>query len=276
MKRILFPTDFSEVANNAFVHALQFANAVEGELVLLHSYDLLPMDDQFFPENFAAVYDTIEFSNFELFKEEIPKLRKIMEENGLENIPINHRLMEGNLAVNIQKCIVEENIDYLIMGTTSATDWETLFSGSNSGAVVKGLKVPMLCIPLDIKYKKMKTIGFVTNYRPEDKAVLHKILALTKRIDAKVKCLYIGHGTAGHTQVEVDRWEAEFKTEPVQFSGIRSEAIKQVTLDFIKTENIDVLAVLTYKTTDFEGQFVANYSKNKAADIPVPLLVFHA
>ncbi|AWG22584.1 universal stress protein UspA [Flavobacterium faecale] len=276
MKRILFPTDFSETANNAFVHALQFANTVKGELVLLHSYDLLPMDDQFFPENFAAVYDTVELSHFELFKEEIPKLRKIMEEIGLDAIQINHRLMEGKLADNIQKCIVEENIDYLIMGTTSATDWETLFSGSNSGAVVTGLKVPMLCVPLDLKYKKLKTIGFVTNYRPEDKTALHKMIELAKRINAKVKCLYIGHGNAGHTQVEVDRWESEFKAEPVQFMGIRSEAIKQVTLDFIKVETIDVLAVLTYKKTDFEEQFVANYSKNKAADITVPLLVFHA
>jgi nucleotide-binding universal stress UspA family protein len=37
MKRILFPTDFSEAATNAFIHALQFAKIVQGELVLLHA-----------------------------------------------------------------------------------------------------------------------------------------------------------------------------------------------------------------------------------------------
>jgi nucleotide-binding universal stress UspA family protein len=46
MKRILFPTDFSEAATNAFIHALQFAKIVQGEL-LLHA--LLPVfDNQFF------------------------------------------------------------------------------------------------------------------------------------------------------------------------------------------------------------------------------------
>jgi nucleotide-binding universal stress UspA family protein len=33
MKRILFPTDFSEAATNAFIHALQFAKIVQGEFV---------------------------------------------------------------------------------------------------------------------------------------------------------------------------------------------------------------------------------------------------
>nr|MBP8885853.1 universal stress protein [Flavobacterium sp.] len=33
MKKILFPTDFSEVATNAFVHALEFAKIVQAELV---------------------------------------------------------------------------------------------------------------------------------------------------------------------------------------------------------------------------------------------------
>jgi nucleotide-binding universal stress UspA family protein len=53
MKRILFPTDFSEAATNAFGHALAFAKT--GELILLHSYPVLPIDDQFFPENFKMV-----------------------------------------------------------------------------------------------------------------------------------------------------------------------------------------------------------------------------
>ncbi|MCG9793633.1 universal stress protein [Flavobacterium algicola] len=276
MKRILFPTDFSEVANNAFVHALEFANAVHGELILLHSYAIPAIDDQFFPENFTEVYNTLELSHFELFKDEVPKMRKIMEKNGYGAIEMNHRLMEGELVATIQQCIVEENIDYLIMGTSSATDWETLFSGSNSGAVVTGLQIPMLCIPLDVKYKKLETFGFVTHYKPEDKIALNKILALAKMINAKVKCLYIGHGAAAHTQVETEKWEAEFKSEPVQFLGIKSEDIKQVTLDFIKAESVDVFSILTYKSSDFERLFVANYSKNKSKDIAVPLLVIHA
>jgi len=37
MKRILFPTDFSDVANNALDHAIGLAKLVHGELILLHT-----------------------------------------------------------------------------------------------------------------------------------------------------------------------------------------------------------------------------------------------
>ena len=39
MKKILFPTDFSEVANNAFVHALGLAKVLHADLVLLHTFE---------------------------------------------------------------------------------------------------------------------------------------------------------------------------------------------------------------------------------------------
>jgi hypothetical protein len=73
MKRILFPTDFSEAATNALA-AISIWKKIQGELILLHSYPVLPIDEQFFPENFEMVYDTVELTEFDMFKEEVPKL----------------------------------------------------------------------------------------------------------------------------------------------------------------------------------------------------------
>ena len=100
MKRILFPTDFSEVATNAFVHALEFAKIVQGELILLHTFDLPVFDNQFFPENYAVIYDSLELAQFEMFKDEIPKLRAIAEERNLDKIKMSHRLMDGDYLVD--------------------------------------------------------------------------------------------------------------------------------------------------------------------------------
>lgn len=48
MKKILFPTDFSEGATNAFIHALEFAKIVNAELILLHTFEIPVYDSQFF------------------------------------------------------------------------------------------------------------------------------------------------------------------------------------------------------------------------------------
>ena len=116
MKKILFPTDFSEVATNAFVHALEFAKIVQAELVILHTFELPIYDNQFFPENYAVIYDSLELSQFEMFKDEIPKLRVIAEERHLSNIKMSHRLMDGDLLHNIKKSIKEDKIDFVIIG----------------------------------------------------------------------------------------------------------------------------------------------------------------
>ena len=276
MKKILFPTDFSEVATNAFVYALELAKLIQGELVVLHSYDLIPIDDQFFPENFTEEYDSIELANFDLFKEEIPKLREIMESHQLDDIKMTHRLMEGNLINNIKNSIQEDTIDYVVMGTSGVTEWEALFAGSNSGSAILGVNVPMFCVPFGVEFKKIKTIGYINHYTPKDKEALSNLLHFAKMIDAKVKCLYI---KTSNVEIDIEafkKWEEDFTQEPVTFTVVRNNELKQMMLDFVSHQDIDVLTMLTYKSNFFEGMFVPNYAKREASDIHIPILVIHA
>src|SRR6187402_1748355 len=112
MKKILFPTDFSEAATNAFVHALEFAKIVNAELILLHTFEIPIYDSQFFPENYALMYDSIELGKFEMFKDEIPKLKAIATERNLENIVIKHRLRDGDLLYNLKNAVKEDQADF--------------------------------------------------------------------------------------------------------------------------------------------------------------------
>jgi len=276
MKRILLPTDFSEVANNAFVYALEFAKLVQVELIVLHSYDLIPMDNQFFPENFTEVYDSIELTNFDLFKEEIPKLRGIMEKHKSEHIKMTHRLMEGDLIANIKKSIKEDKVDCVIMGTSGVTEWEALFAGSNSGSVIIGIDVPIICVPMGVKFKKIITIGFVNHYKPKDNEALYTVLDIAKEINAKIKCLYVKTANSDTDVETIEKWKEAFSQEPIDFFVIKSDEVKQVILDFVSYQDIDVLTMLTYKGSFFESLFVPNYSKKTAFGIDIPILVIHA
>ena len=191
MKKILFPTDFSDAATNAFVHALEFAKVVKAELILLHTFEIPVYDSQFFPENYASIYSSIELAKFEMFKDEIPKLRAIATERKLDDIVIKHRLMDGDLIYNLKNAVEEDQVDFVIMGTSGVYDWTKFFTGSNTSSVISGVEVPVLCVPVDAKYKKVKTIGFTTRYREKDKKELKKILKIAKKTDAKVKSLYV-------------------------------------------------------------------------------------
>ena len=272
MKKILFPTDFSEVANNAFVHALEFAKMVHGELVLLHSFELPIYDNQFFPENYAAIYDSVELSEFEMFKNEIPKLRAIAESHHLDKIKMSHRLKDGNLVSAIKESIADDAIDYLVIGTSGATGWESFFMGTNASSIITDAGIPVYCVPSDAPFQKIDTIGFTTRFRPKDKKALQTVLQLAHKAKAKVKCLYVKTSNSDVSNATIAEWKEEFKSEPIDFYIIEDDDVQVIITDFIMYKEIDVLIMLPYKRGFFEGLFHTSLTKKLATDFEIPIL----
>lgn len=275
MKKILFPTDFSDAATNAFIHALEFAKVVKAELILLHTFEIPVYDSQFFPENYASIYSSIELAKFEMFKDEIPKLRTIAAERKLDDIVIKHRLMDGDLIYNLKNAVEEDKADFVIMGTNSVSDWTKFFTGSNTESVISGVEVPVLCVPIEAKYKKVKTIGFTTRYREKDKKELKKILKIAKKTDAKVKSLYVKTSNSDVTDEARKEFEREFAAENVEFLVLPSDDVKETILDFVLFKDIDILTTITHKRSFFESIFDSSFSKKITKEVPIPILVMH-
>jgi nucleotide-binding universal stress UspA family protein len=275
MKKILLPTDFSEAATNAFVHALEFAKIVKAELILLHTFEIPVYDSQFFPENYAAIYNSLELARFDMFKEEIPKLRAIAQERKLEDIVIKHRLMDGDLLYNLKDVVRQDKIDFVIMGTTGVNDWTKFFLGSNTSSVISEVEVPVLCVPVDAKFKKIKTIGFTTRYREKDKKELRKVLKIAKKTNAKIKSLCVKTSGSDVTESAVKEFEAEFADENVEFLVLPSDDVKETIIDFILYKDIDILTTITHKRSFFESLFDSSFSNRIAKEVSVPVLVMH-
>ena len=165
MKKILFPTDFSKTANNAFVYALEMAKFIKAELIVLHVYDLPPVSYEGYPTYVSDVYESIELSNFENFKDQVPLLRKIAEEHNLDSIQMSHVLEQGDLIGVMKRIVRDEKIDLIVMGTSGATGLKELFLGSNAGAVIDKIPILSLTVPNKAKFDKIKKIGQCFNFR---------------------------------------------------------------------------------------------------------------
>lgn len=275
MKKILFPIDFSNVANNAFVHALGLAKLVHGELILLHTYELPIVDNQFAPQNYKEIFDSLELSNFDRFKDEIPKLRDIAAAHHLEDIKMSHMLMDGDLIYNVKEIIKSETIDFVVMGTSGASGWKEMFLGTNTGEAIANLSVPVLSIPENAKYSKIETIGFTTRFREKDKDALAKVIKIAKAAGAMVKCLYVETKNSDNTEATYKDWEDYFKDEPVQFFIIPSEKVNETIEEFIVHQDIDVLAMLTYKRSFFQWLFTTSFTEKMSYHCNIPILALH-
>ena len=81
------------------------------------------------------------------------QIRPSQTSENLGDIVIKHRLMDGDLIYNLKNAVEEDNVDFVIMGTSGVTDWTKFFLGSNTNAVISEIKVPVLCIPADANIK---------------------------------------------------------------------------------------------------------------------------
>ena len=275
MKRILFPTDFSETANNAFVYALEMAKHLGAEFIVLHVYDSPNLTYEGCPSSIAAIYETIELKNFENFKDQIPYLRKIAVEHHFEDVKMSHVLRRGNLVKIIKEIAEAENIDLIVMGTHGASGLKEVFLGSNTGYAITLVPIMLLCVPIDSKYEKIKNICFTTLFKGEEKKALLEVLNIAKKFHAKVKCLTVKTSSSKLTNEHIENWQSDFKKEPVEFFVIPKDDVKKTINDFLMYQEIDILAMLTRKRNLIEELFSQSLTQKLSFYSKTPILVLH-
>jgi nucleotide-binding universal stress UspA family protein len=275
MKKILFPTDFSEVSKNAFIYALKLAESINAEIVTMHVYQLPQANYVNVAEYLHEIYDVTELSNFENYKDEVPILRKIAEANNLGHIKISHVLILGNLVPEIKKITENENFDFVVMGTKGATGLKETFFGTIATKVMNDVKASVLAIPEHCKYHPIEKILFITQYKPEDTGSFVRVLSLSKIFHAQIDCLRVA---SPHHEVKDDTredWKVLVENNEVTFHSIKGEDVEGIILNFIDLHKINLIAMHVYHRDFFEKLFEISLSKKLAFHINVPILAIH-
>lgn len=275
MKRILFPTDFSEAAANAFLYVLNYANAFNAQVIILHVYDLPILDMPPLPETSQEIFEAVEFNSFEKFKAELEGLHKIAEDNNLQHITIKNVLNYGDLVYNINEVCKEEAIDVVMMGTKGATGIKEVFLGSTTSSVMQNVHVPVIGIPEGARFSKVKSILFTTQYRDKDNDALLKTLEIGKALHARVYCVYITNADDPEDIEErIQEWEIYYRDEDIAFFRIPGNDVEQALLDFSENQKIDLIVMRSHKRNFFESLFHSSLTRKMVYHTTIPLLIY--
>lgn len=275
MKRIIVPVDFSNVAESAFTFALEIASRYKAELLLFHNFEVPVVESQFFPVNYMDVYSSLEMAEFDFFKDKVAELRKIAEGKNLSHVAMSHILTDGDLLYNLKDVIQREKIDFVVMGTSGADNWFENLVGTNTGSLILDVNVPVLTIPENTKFKEIQTVGFTTRFRDKDQIALESVLKFSKTFNSKVKCLYVKTENSDVSEETIDKWRTKFTSKNVQFYIVYDDDVEGAVNDFLVSQEIDVLAMLTYKRSFFQKIFHSSMTKKMAQNLTIPVLAFH-
>ncbi len=140
IKRILFPTDFSEAAEKAFQYALFLADSHDAELTLLHVVDQL--------HGFAQ-YEILALTPHEIVKKMVNHAHQnlqVMVERAKDTVAAKEIVREGKTWDVICKTATEENADIIVIASQGRTGLANALIGSVAETVVRHASCPVLVV----------------------------------------------------------------------------------------------------------------------------------
>ncbi len=141
IKRILFPTDFSEGAKNALPYAVDMAKTYDAKLYLIHVlYDIATASGLHIPHTSAdQMYADLQATA----KKELDRFG-LREREGLKDV--EHIVSRGVPYEEILKFAKDNDIDLIVIGTHGRKGLDRVLFGSTAERVVRNSSCPVMTV----------------------------------------------------------------------------------------------------------------------------------
>lgn len=278
MRKILFPTDFSDAANNAFLYALRLCKEMDAEIYVMNTYmqPVLSSTHAGQPEMIPEVYQNYEMNRFESFKKYSTQLRAIAAEQGMADVPLTFLFEEGTVVGNADMIIKKEGIHLVVMGTNRADGIIDKLFGSNTIGVIRGVKIPVLSVPKEATYQGIKEIVFTTLFRQKDEKALQEILDLASKFNVKVRCVNVNKDNDTDVIGVANRWRKIFHEYDIEFIFLdMDESIENTLNKYLVANNIDLLCLVKRNRSFLQKLFVSSISNKLTIHTNTATLILH-
>lgn len=264
MKNILVPTDFSDNATNALKYAINLAIRFESKIHLIHAY--------FAPTNSGIVEPVRGF----IKKEAEEKLAKIIRENKdriVHGSSLKAKAIEGDTAIVITQYAKKIQADLIVMGTQGASGLKEVFIGSTTAAVIKRSVRPLLAIPKNRSYQRLKDIILAIDDNVISSETVEPLVKLATEFNAHVNVLHIEKNTV-HAGVDlgVDLFLSEVAHS---YNTIYNDNIKNGIDDFVDRIDAGLLCMIHRERGVLGNLFHRSVVRKESFNSPVPLLVLY-
>jgi nucleotide-binding universal stress UspA family protein len=143
-KKILFPTDFSDVSQKAVKYIKQLKGAGAQEVIVLHVIDekeLLVLSRV--PDQYLQVTTLME-------KEIAKELAVVEADMAAEGFSVKLKVKTGKPFTEIMMTATEEKVSIIVVGSHGKSNIGEMLMGSVSENVIRHAKVPLLVISREI------------------------------------------------------------------------------------------------------------------------------
>ncbi len=267
MKKILFPTDFSDASKNALHYALSVAERIDASIDVINIYHLPFADASSVPpemvQRMLEEREEATKEKIDMFLEDID-MSRIREKRGEYGIFI---------ATEITDLSKKQDYDLIVMGTKGERNPIEKFLGSVTTQVMMQALCPVLAVPMETSFREIENISYATDFIPSDEQAINQLVEFAKEFEAAVHFVHV----ETHPDIGKKGDEIQLDNYPIQFADftiVNSPSIMEGLDDYMRQKDIDILALFIPKRRLWERLFHSSFSKKMCFHTKTPLLVF--
>lgn len=279
MKNILFPTDFSQNAENALSYAVEIARNVNGNLILFHAYSVQLIDPNMPAEIYLSAYQEEEKTAKESLEDLKRRITNANKFGSDKELFTTEAVVSQGLVVDETLSMIKDfKIDLVIMGTHGATGITELILGSNTASVIEKSPVPVLAIPHNRAYSDIKKIVYAYDDIKSSLPPFKKLLSFATIYDADITLLHIiesGKDTEEFNRREFEKIKSATDYEKLSLDLVKEDKVLEGINEYVNAHDVDVLAMTIKKRSLFDRIFNKSLTKKMAYHTKIPLLALH-
>lgn len=277
MKKVLFPTDFSENSYDALKYILAMHKDHPLDLEIIHAADPVNnMQD--------APMSTIHLIQV-LTDSASARLRKMKQRisddfnNGDETWKVTSEVIIGNPALKIVEYAAENMVDLIVLGNKGENySISDKLLGITSLTLSDEATCPVLLIPKDYEYKGLENVVYPTNLEYSDPYILWKSMNVVTPHKPVIRCLHVKSSIGA--QLAEEEAFAKYMVDhspSIQtiFHTEDSSDVEDSLMSFV--ENYNCQMVIMHKTKrSFIGKiFSKSLTQKMRRHVNVPLLIMN-
>jgi len=278
MKKIIVPSDFSDVSKDAFRFAMKLAPVLGVSVKVVHV----------FSGSFNTVHPFViraEKGQGEILSDE---LQAFMEKDAIggkialkPKVKVKYEAIVGLPEWEIVKFSQSPETEAIVMGTTGSHGVIGKLFGTISTDVSRKAGCPVFLIPGKVQFTGFKNILFASHFEATNESTLKRLVNIANLFHANVHFVHVKEEDEKYDYKVVENriFEILFREETPSFAFNMTVTDGHSVVDglnnYVLNKDIDLVVMVAQQRSFWKDILHKSKTKNMALNTKLPLLILH-
>ena len=274
MKKIIVPVDFSKYSEYALETGASLAKQHNAELIVMH---MLEMSESIYSSSTA---DRGKENAFMLMVAN-KKFEAFLDKPYLEGINVTPMVKYHKVLKEVAEVAKDVKADLIVMGSRGHSEYDGIFTGSNTEKVVRYSNTPVFVVKSKPKSVNFEHIVLATDFSEDSISAVKNAQETLSKLGKKTTLLHINLPNLNFLSTdEIDEKVSEFldkaklNKKDINIAHISDHSVEDGVLNYARRNNANAVAMITHGRKGLSHFFGGSISEDIVNHSKLPVITF--